>query len=559
MNIKKTSLLLLLFCSASLMAQTVKQFAGIANDVDPWAKYENTTVALSAARFYEPEGITWDKNGYMWITEKNKIRLVIGTQVYIRAGKLGAGDMSQSYRNGTGTGGDFSGAHFFAPSSIVTDPTSGVIYIVDSYNHAIRKMDAFVNVGNGQVVSTFAGADVQTNNVGLSGKTDGTGQNARFNDPKGIVRDASGNMYVTDWSNFTIRKVTSGGVVTTLAGKAGVTGFADGTGTAATFAGPYGIAQLDLNNLVVSDMDNGTIRTVHMTTGVVTTLCGKAEDWGYVDGSFANLATSPVRFNAPRGLTVVDGKIYVCDGPVIRIIDIGAKTVSTFAGSSSATGNLDGIGTAARFGELVGIAYDGKASLYITDRIYNVIKTVTINSLAPTVSFTANKTKAVVDAEIITLTSTTTGKPSTSLQWTVSPASYSITSGTLTTAPFSVKFTATCFYNVSLRVTNTYGKDSLTKSNYISVSTVGIKEVPENISVGVYPNPSNGIFTLQSLYGNFPIQSYEVIDIAGKLILSKTCSNSLTETFDISNAQNGFYFIRVKTSQGANTLKLQKI
>ena len=554
MNIKKTILLFLLFSSASLMAQTVKQFAGIPNEVDPWATYENTTVALTGAHFYQPEGIMWDKSGNMWITERNKIRVVISGQVYNRAGKLGDGNGSQSYRNGTGTGGDFSGAHFFAPSSIVADPSTGVLYIVDSENHAIRKMDAFVNVGNGQVVSTFAGADVQTNNIGLAGSADGTGLNARFNVPKGIVRDASGNMYVTDWSNFTIRKVTSAGVVTTLAGKAGVTGFADGTGTAATFAGPYGIAQLDANNLVVSDMDNGTIRTVHMITGVVTTICGKAEDWGYIDGNFA-----AARFNTPRGLAVVDGKIYVCDGPSIRVIDVNAKTVSTFAGSTSLTGNTDGEGTAARFGELVGMAYDGKISLYVTDHYYNVIKTVTINSLAPTVNFSASKTKAVVDAEIVTLTNTTTGKPATSLKWTINPASYTITTGTLTAAPLSVKFTSTGFYHVTLKVTNTYGKDSLTKNNYISVSTVGIKEVPESVSVGVYPNPSNGIFTLQSLYGNFPIQSYEVIDITGKLLISKTCNNSLTETFDISNAQNGFYFIRVKTSQGANTLKLQKI
>ena len=301
-------------------------------------------------------------------------------------------------------------------------------------------------------------------------------------------------------------------------------------------------------------MDNGTIRTVHMTSGVVTTICGKAEDWGYTDGSFAN-----ARFNAPRGLAVVDGKIYVCDGPVIRVIDVNTKTVSTFAGSSSATGNLDGEGTAARFGELVGIAYDGKTSLYVTDHVYNVIKKVNINSLAPTVNFSASKTKAVVDAEIITLTNTSAGKQATSLNWTITPASYSITGGSLTADNLKIKFTATGFYNVKLTVTNSYGTDDSLKSNYISVSTVGIKEIPENISVGVYPNPSNGIFTLQSLYGNFPIQSYEVIDITGKLILSKSCSNSLTENFDISNAQSGFYFIRVKTSQGANTLKLQKI
>ncbi len=553
MKIKQTILLFSLLLTGSVMAQTVSLFAGKQNETDPNTKFNNTTCALADVYFYKPEGIHWDKNGNMWITERNKIRLFLNNQFYNRAGNLGDGDMSQSYRNGTGVGGSGTGASFYAPTAIASD-ASGVLFIVDSENHAIRKMTAFGNVGNGQVVSTFAGSVPVGGDVGQSGTTNATGTAARFDVPKGMVIDGSGNMYVTEFNNFTIRKVTSAGAVTTLAGKITVQGSKDGTGTVAEFGGPYGIAQLDPNNLVVTDADNGTIRKVHMTTGVVTTICGVAGDNRYADGTFAN-----ARFNNPKGLTVVDGKIYVCDGPTIRVIDVNASTVTTFAGSSAATGNTDGEGAAARFGELVGMAYDGKISLYVTDHYYNVIKKVTINSLAPKVDFSTSKTKAVVDAEIVTLSNTSSGKAATSLKWTITPSSYTITSGTLTSAPLNVKFTATGFYNVSLKITNAYGKDSVTRNNYISVSTVGIKEVPETVVVGVYPNPSNGQFTLQSLYGNYPIQAYEVIDIMGKQVLVNTCNNSLKETFDISQVQNGFYFVKVKTSTGVSTLKLQKI
>lgn len=553
MKFKQTLLLFSLFLAGTTTAQTVKWFAGKVNDVDPNTKYNNGTCAKADAYFYNPEGIHWDKNGNMWITEKNKIRLFYNNQFYNRAGNLGDGDMSQSYRNGTGVGGSGTGASFYAPTAIVSD-ANGVLYIVDSENHCIRKMDAFVNVGNGQVVTTFAGSLPVTGDQGLPGYDDKTGTAARFDVPKGIVRDAGGNMYVTEFNNFTIRKITSGGVVTTLAGKGKTQGTKDGTGSGAEFGGPYGIAQLDANYLVVSDMDNGTIRKVHMTTGEVVTLCGKAGDNAYTDGNFTT-----ARFSTPRGLAVVDGKIYVCDGPVIRVIDVNAKTVSTFAGSSAEEGNTDGEGTAARFGRLVGMAYDGKITLYVTDHYYNTIRTVTINNLAPKVNFTADKTSNVITDEVVTLTNSSTGKPSTAALWTITPNTYSISSGSLTSAsPLGIKFTATGFYNVTLKITNIYGKDSLTKNNYISVSTIGIKEVPENVTTGVYPNPSNGSFTLQSLYGNHPIQSYSVTDLTGKVIISKTCDNSLKETFDISNYQNGFYFLRVNTSHGSNTLKIQK-
>lgn len=546
MKFKQPLFILLSLLSASVMAQTVKQFAGKQNETDPNLNYNNTTCAMADAYFYYPFGITWDKNGKMWITERNKIRLLHNNEFYNRAGGIGDGDQSQSYVNNTGVQ-----SRFYAPAGIVSDD-NGVLYIADDENHAIRKMDAFVNIGNAQPVNTFAGALPDGNKFGTSGTADGTGTNARFYNPKGMVRDASGNLYVAEFSNFCIRKISSAGVVKVLAGKIGTAGTKDGTGAAAEFGGPFGIAILDANNLVVSDFDNGTIRTVHMTTGVVTTICGVAGDNVHADGNF-----SQARFREPRGLTVVDGKIYVCDGSVLRVIDVNAKTVATFAGSKTTTGNVDGDGGNARFGVLGGIAYDGKITLYVTDFYYNVIKTVTINNLAPTVDFSASKSSVVID-EVVTITNTSTGKPATSLTWAITPNSYTISSGSLTASPLSLKFQVAGFYNVNLDVTNFYGNGSKNKGSFISVSTTGISVVPEEMTVGVYPNPSEGDFTLQSLYGNFPIQEFDVTDINGKLILHRTCQNSHNETFNLSNVANGMYILKVKTSEGFQALKLQK-
>ncbi len=551
----KTGLFLLfvVWYSASI-GQTVKHFAGKINmENDAHLYYNNATCDSAEEFFYNPEGIHWDKKGNMWITEKNKIRLYYNKRFYNRAGFLGDGDMSQSYQNGTGIGGSGTGAGFYKPTAIVSDD-NGVLYIVDSENHAIRQMDAFSLTSQQQKVTTLAGSLPITGNQGQPGTANGSGTNARFDTPKGMVRDADGNMYVTEFWNYTIRKITSTNVVTTLAGNIGVSGTKDGTATGAEFGGPYGIAQLDANWLVVSDHDNYSIRKVHMTTGEVVTICGNSSDQNHVDGSFAT-----ARFRNPKGIAVVAGKIYVCDLNIIRVIDLNAKTVSTFAGSMMATGNQDGTGTDARFTNLVGMAYDGKISLYVTDHEYNVIKKVTINDLAPTVDFSASKRTAVVDVDVITLKNQSTGQPSTSLKWTITPITYQIMSGSTSSPQLDIKFNATGFYHINLNVVNAFGVGNSYKSNYISVSTIGIQEVHNSTSFGVYPNPSNGQYTLQSLNGNFSIQAYSITDLSGKLLHTKTCSNTLEESFDLGIYQAGFYLLSVKSSTGVRHIKLQKI
>src|SRR6266404_4619799 len=109
------------------------------------------------------------------------------------------------------------------------------------------------------------------------GSADGTGSAARFNHPSGVVVDGAGNVYVADTDNHTIRKVTQAGVVTTLAGLAGYAGSTDGIGSAARFNHPSGVAVDSTGNVYVADSGNDTIRKV-TPEGVVTTLDARFGD-----------------------------------------------------------------------------------------------------------------------------------------------------------------------------------------------------------------------------------------------------------------------------------------
>jgi len=158
---------------------------------------------------------------------------------------------------------------FSNPSGITID-SSNNLYVCDTYNHTIRKITP------AGVVTTFAGT------AGQSGSIDGTGSVARFYAPFGITIDSSGNLYVCDYSNHTIRKITPAGMVTTIAGTAGASGITDGTGSAARFNHPIGITIDPSGNLYVCDFFNHTIRKI-TPSGVVTTIAGTAGYAGLTD------------------------------------------------------------------------------------------------------------------------------------------------------------------------------------------------------------------------------------------------------------------------------------
>jgi hypothetical protein len=161
------------------------------------------------------------------------------------------------------------------------------------------------------------------------GLDDGTGAAARFNNPTGLAFDPSGNLYIADTGNHTIRKISPAGVVSTLAGSPGQSGSVDGIGAAVRFNSPEGVAVDVTGNVYVADTGNHTIRKV-TPAGVVTTFAGQAGQQGTTDGNVASAL-----FNSPQKIAVDSaGTVYVL-GPGIRRISAG--TVQTIFASGPAT------------------------------------------------------------------------------------------------------------------------------------------------------------------------------------------------------------------------------
>ena len=276
-----------------------------------------------------------------------------------------AGTVGVSGANdGTGQAASFYGAIHIALdaagnvyASDATDPVDGWPNPANS----IRK------ISPSGAVTTLAGGLTQ-------GSSDGPVAGASFNGPRGVAVDSHGNTFVADYGNARIRKITPEGVVSTFAGSS--PGLLDGTGVAAQFLQPQGLTIDASDNLYLTD--EFTIRKI--TPGaVVTTLAGS--DYGDVDGRGAN-----AKFTYPHGLTVdVHGNVYVCDvyGPKIRKITPDGE-VSTFAGST--VGFADGVGTAASFHQPYGIAIDSHGNLYVADGRNKNIRLITPAGVVTTIA-----------------------------------------------------------------------------------------------------------------------------------------------------------------------------
>ena len=261
--------------------------------------------------------------------------------------------------------GEGSAAQFYFPSGVASDG-AGNLFIADSANNTIRKI-----VVTTRATTTLAGS------VGVAGAADGTGAAAQFYSPQGLACDGAGNLFVVDSVNNTIRKVViATGVVTTFAGSAVTAGSDDGSGTAARFNYPHGVASDGAGNLFVTDSGNDTIRKIVIATGKVTTLAGSAGAAGSDDGTGAT-----ARFNFPQGVTSDGaGNLYVTDSDnnTIRKIVIATGKVTTLAGSATAAGNDDGTGTNARFDSPRGVTSDGAGNLFVADSGNNTIRKIVI-------------------------------------------------------------------------------------------------------------------------------------------------------------------------------------
>ena len=317
----------------------------------------------TGAQFKVPSGAAVDSFGNVFIADfsNNQIREITPEGV-----------VTTPYGSPAGTAGSANGqgnsATFNQPNGIAVD-SSNNLYVADSGNNEIRKIIA----SSGQVITLASG----------------------FNTPLAVALDSLGNVYVADTNNEIIRKISTVGTVSTIAGQTGVSGYANGTGTAALFNTPTGIAVDSAGNVYVADLDNYVIRKI--STGVVTTPYGQAGVAGHLDG-----AGNHALFNTPIGLAIDSANnIYVADSQIppattstltgnnlVRHIT-PAGVISTIAGQAGVTGSANGTGTAATFYSLQALAVGGSGIIYLADTFNQLIRagapptTLTVTATQP--------------------------------------------------------------------------------------------------------------------------------------------------------------------------------
>ncbi len=319
---------------------TVKGTTAIVSTIAGSGTATSTDGTGTAASFNTPWGITLDTSGNLIVSDYygHKIRMITTSTVVTTY----AGNGIQFNTNGAST----STSSFQRPNGVVFD-SSGNLFIAE--NHMIRKITP------AGVVSTLAGNFNSTS-------TDGTGTLASFNFPYSIAIDSSDNLYVGE--NYKVRKVTPAGVVTTFAGT-GAYGNADGATSTATFSQTImGVAVDASNNVFVVDSSNHKIRKITQA-GVVSTFVGSAtSSSGYADGT-----GTAALFTSPQGIAIDSGgNFYVTDfgnGGCIRKVT-PAGVVTTIAGSGT-PGSIDGPGNSASFNSSVGLVVDALGNIYVAD------------------------------------------------------------------------------------------------------------------------------------------------------------------------------------------------
>jgi sugar lactone lactonase YvrE len=352
--------------------------------------------SLTDAHFSSLWTMVSDGSGHLFVADNMCIR-VIDTKAGQVTTLAGVYDSVAGGTDGVGAK-----ALFNLPSGLAY--SGGQLYVTDTENHAIRKVDVAT-----ATVTTIGGA------IGAPGAVDAVGTAARFREPEGLALDASGNLYIGDTDNNTIRKMSiATGAVTTVAGTAGQAGATDGVGAAARFKQPKALTLDGMGNAYVIDNGNLSIRKIVLATATVSTLvkfttppqglttdganvlvtdgdqrvvsvapdgtvtgvAGAAGQEGFVDGPPA-----VARFNAPAGLMNDGaGTLYVADdgNSAIRTVALSSGSVSTYAGANS-VGSADGTGSQALFSSPAGIATDGVVA-YVADTHNETIRRVVIST-----------------------------------------------------------------------------------------------------------------------------------------------------------------------------------
>ena len=491
------------------------------------AGYSGDGGAATSATLNQTVGVALDGSGNIYITDygNNVVRKVTAaTGIISTVAGNGIGGYS-------GDGAAATSARLNGPEVLAVD-ASGNLFINDANNSCIRK----VTIATG-IITTIAG----TGGAGYNG--DGIAATAaQLNYPQGVGIDASGNIYIADQSNYRIRKVNAAtGLISTIAGT-GAGGYSGdgGAATAATLNQPAAVDVDVSGNVYIADYGNNVIRKVTVATGIITTVAGTSGGYSGDGG-----AATSAQLNQPYGINVYgSGDMLIADyaNNVIRRVLASTGIISTVAGNGAAGYSGDGgLATSANLRNPLQVAwYSG--DIYIADWLNNVIRKVTSVPLPVELLYF----NASVNNNRTVKFEWSTAMESNNKMFTIEKTIDSQTYQIITSVPASGNSSTEKKYSAidydpdegisyyRLKQTDFDGKS--TYSSLVSVNNGNNSSL-----LNIFPNPSKGLFTIQS---SKEIVSFEIYNALGETILS---SLVFSPVVNISGRPKGIYFLKICT------------
>jgi len=400
-----------------------------------------------------------------------------------------------------GDGGQATAAEFYYPNGVAID-ASGNIFISDCYNNRIRRINTL------GIITTSAG----NGTLGYSGDG-GQATNAMLNKPDGIALDASGNLYIADWGNCVIRKVTTSGIITTVAGN-GVYAFSGdgGSATNASFRNVQGVTVDLVGNIYISDEFSYRIRKVN-TAGIISTIAGGGSS-GLGDGG---LATNAEIGSAAFLATDMLGNLYITDDfNRIRKVDTSG-IITTFAGNGTAGYSGDGgQATAAELNGSAGICvYGVTGDVFIGDNSNNCVRKVNSNGVIST--FAGNGT-----------------------------AGYSGDGALAANAELNYPWGVALDYSGNMYIADEHNQRIRMVTN---AEAAGIAQfASSNEQINIYPNPATNSLQV-SFAGNIENSTLVITDMMGNTVKQLAVSSKQV-SINVSDLNEGVYTISISHTTG---------